>query len=197
MIFSATDVWNGNFVQNLDHNTLRLRQNGHHFTDDIFKCIFLNEHLWISLKISLKFIPKVQINNILTLVQIMAWCHPGNKPLPEPMMVSLRMHTCITQPRWIKLHFQLLQIILQYPILSLQWRHNGHNRVSNHQPHDCLLNCLFRYRSKKPSKLRVTGLCAGNSPGTGEFPAQMGSNTENVSIWWRHHDGTGDNIMAD
>ena len=40
---------------------------------------------------------------------------------------------------------------------------------------------------KKTSKLRVTGLCAGNSPGTGEFPAQMASNAENVSIWWRHH----------
>ena len=41
---------------------------------------------------------------------------------------------------------------------------------------------------KKTSKLRVTGLCAGNSPGTGEFPAQMASNAENVSIWWRHHE---------
>ena len=59
--------------------------------------------------------------------------------------------------------------------------------VSNHQPHDCLLNGLFRRRSKKISKLRVTGLCEGNSPGTGEFPAQMASNAENVSIWWRHH----------
>ena len=56
-----------------------------------------------------------------------------------------------------------------------------------HQPHDCLLNRLFRRRSKKISKLRVTGLCAGNSPVTGEFPAQMASNAENVSIWWRHH----------
>ena len=71
---------------------------------------------------------------------------------------------------------------------SLRWRHNVHDGVSNHQPHDCLLNRLFRHRSKKTSKLRVTGLCAGNSPGTGEFPAQMASNTENVSIWWRHHD---------
>ena len=59
--------------------------------------------------------------------------------------------------------------------------------VSNHQPHDCLLNHLFRRRSKKTSKLRVTGLCAGNSPGTGEFPTQMASYAENVSIWWRHH----------
>ena len=71
---------------------------------------------------------------------------------------------------------------------SLQWRHNDHDRVSNHQPHGCLLNRLFRRWSKKTSKLRVTGLCAGNSPGTGEFPAQMASYAENVSIWWRHHD---------
>ena len=66
---------------------------------------------------------------------------------------------------------------------SLQWRHNGHGSISNHQPHDCLLNRLFRRRSKKISKLRVTGLCAGNSPGTGEFPAQMARYAENVSIW--------------
>ena len=70
---------------------------------------------------------------------------------------------------------------------SLRWRHNGRDSVSNHQPHDCLLNRLCRRRSKKTSKLRVTALCSGNSPGTGEFPAQMASNAENVSIWWRHH----------
>ena len=72
-------------------------------------------------------------------------------------------------------------------VRPLQWRHNERNSVSNHQPHDCLLNCLTRRRSKKTTTLRVTGLCAGNSPGTGEFPAQMASNEENVSIWWRHH----------
>ena len=70
---------------------------------------------------------------------------------------------------------------------SLRWRHNGRDDVSNHQPHDCLLNRLFRRRSKKTSKLRVTGLCARNSPGTGEFPAQMASYAATVSIWWRHH----------
>ena len=69
----------------------------------------------------------------------------------------------------------------------LPWRHNGHDGVSNHQPHECLLNRLFGRRLKKSWKLRVTGLCAGNSPGTGEFPAQIASNAENVSIWWRHH----------
>ena len=72
-------------------------------------------------------------------------------------------------------------------IRSLRWRHNGNDGVSNHQPHHCLLNHLFGCRSKKTSKLRVTGLCAGNSLGTCEFPAQMASNAENVSIWWRHH----------
>ena len=72
-------------------------------------------------------------------------------------------------------------------LLSLQWRHNGLDGVSNHQPHHCLLSRLFGRRSKKTSKLRVTGLYAGNSPGTGEFPAQMASTAEYVSIWWRHH----------
>ena len=57
----------------------------------------------------------------------------------------------------------------------------------NQQSHDCLLNRLFRRRSKKTSKLRITGLWAGNSPVTGEFPAQMVSHAENISIWWRHH----------
>ena len=61
---------------------------------------------------------------------------------------------------------------------SLQWRHNGREGVSNHQPHHCLLNRLFRRRSKKTSKLRVTDPCAGNSPVTGEFLAQVASNAE-------------------
>ena len=83
-------------------NTLRPRQNGRHFADDIFKCIFLNENVWISLKISLKFVPKIRINNILTLVQIMAWRRPGDKPLSEPMMITLPTHICDTRPQWVK-----------------------------------------------------------------------------------------------
>ena len=75
-----------------------------------------------------------------------------------------------------------------YYCKPLQWRHNWRDSVSNHQPHDCLLNGLFRRRSNKTWKLRVTGLCSGNSPGTGEFPAWMASKAENVSIWWRHHE---------
>ena len=74
--------------------------------------------------------------------------------------------------------------------MTLRWRPNGHDGVSNHQPHHCLLNRLVRRRSKKTLKLRVTGLCAGNSPVTGEFPAQMASNAENVFIRLRHHELT-------
>ena len=70
---------------------------------------------------------------------------------------------------------------------TLQGRHSDHDGVPNHQPHDCLLNRLFRRGWTKTSKLRVTGLCEGNSLVTGEFPAQRASNAENVSIWWRHH----------
>ena len=73
-------------------------------------------------------------------------------------------------------------------IITLLWRHNGRDGVSNHPPDDCLLNRPCRHRSKKTYKLRVAGLCAGNSPVTGEFPAQMASNSENVPIWWRHHE---------
>ena len=72
-------------------------------------------------------------------------------------------------------------------VIPLRWRHNGRDGVSNHQPHHCLLNRLFGRRSKKTSKFRVAGLYAGNSPVTGEFPAHMASDAENVSIWWRHH----------
>ena len=71
---------------------------------------------------------------------------------------------------------------------QLQWRHNAHDDVSNHQPHGCFLSPLFRYRSKKTSKLRVTGFCEGNSPMmTVNLSAQRASNGESVSIWWRHH----------
>ena len=82
-------------------NTLRPRKNGRRFTEDVFKCIFLNENAWISLKISLKFVPNGSINNIPTLVQIMAWRRTGDKPLSEPMMDSLLTHICVTRPQWV------------------------------------------------------------------------------------------------
>ena len=67
--------------------------------------------------------------------------------------------------------------------VTLQWRYNERDGVSNHQPHECLLNRLFRRRSKKTSKLRVTGLCAVNSPVTSEPVTR-----QNFSIWWLHHE---------
>ena len=83
-------------------NSLRPRQNGCHFADDIFNHIFLNKNVWISIKISLKFVPKGPIDNIAALVQIMAWRRPGDKPLSEPRTVSLPTHICITRPQWVK-----------------------------------------------------------------------------------------------
>ena len=75
-------------------NTLRPRQNGRHFADDILKCIFVNENVWIPIKIPLKCILKSPVNNIQALVQIMAWRRPDDKPLSEPMMVRFPTHIC-------------------------------------------------------------------------------------------------------
>ena len=80
-------------------NSLRPRRNRRHFADDTFKRIFLNENVSISVEISLKFVPKGPVNNIPTLVQIMAWRRPGNRPLSEPTIVRLPMHICVTQPQ--------------------------------------------------------------------------------------------------
>ena len=150
------------------------------------------------IKISLKFIPKCPINNIPALVQIMAWCRSGDKPLPEPMVVSLLTHICVTRPQWV--NYSLIPKFKGFWAKPQLWHgwvitsHHYHDVImgavasQNHQPHDCLFSRLFWRRSKITSKLRVTGLCAGNSPVTGEFTAQMASNAENVSVWWRHHD---------
>ena len=104
--------------------------------------------------------------NILSLLYVPCW----NMQDVQGWLHGINHPTC---------HFQLC--------IQLRWRHNGRDNVSNHQPHDCLINRLFRRRPKKTSKRRVTGLYAGNSLGTGEFPAQLASNAENVSTWWRHH----------
>ena len=101
----------------------------------------------------------------------------SKRPQCGVMMVSLLL-------TWISVRTNHRQNSKDWP---LQWRHNGRNGVSDQQPYDCLLNRLFRRRSNKTSKLRVTGLCEGNSPVTGEFPAQRASYSEYVSIWRRHH----------
>ena len=81
----------------------------------------------------------------------------------------------------------ILDRVIRALCISLQWRHNERNGLSNHRCLHCLLNCCFRLRSKKTSKFCVTGFCTGNSLVTGEFPAQKASNTENISIWWCHN----------
>ena len=88
-------------------NSLRPRQNRRHFADDVFKYNFLNENVWIPIKLSMKILPKGPINNIPTMVQIMAWRRPGDKPLSEPMMVSLPTHICVARPQWVKEMFLL------------------------------------------------------------------------------------------
>ena len=75
------------------------------FEGDLFKSNFLNENIWISINISLKFVPKGPINNMPALVQIMDWRRPGDKPLSEPMMASLLMHISVTRlQRVFRLH---------------------------------------------------------------------------------------------
>ena len=118
-------------------NTLRPRQNGRRFPDDIFTWIFLNENVWIPIKSSLKFVPNGPINNIPALVQIMAWRRPGDKPLSETMMVSLPTHICVARPQWdnpapngaklssgmvLNVDFQVSLIINDF--VSPLWRHS-------------------------------------------------------------------------
>ena len=97
-----------------DFNSLRLRPNRRHFADDTFKHIFMKENVRISIKISLKFVPKSPIDNILALFQIMAWRWPGDKPLSETMMVSLLTHICVARPQWVKRFSNLLYRIVAW-----------------------------------------------------------------------------------
>ena len=113
-------------------NSLRPRQNGRHFADDIFKCIFLNEiYVWIMsecpIKISLKFVPKGPINNMPASVQITAWRRPGDKPLSEPMMVSLLTHICVTRPQWVNATFTCIVM--------------GGNAICNVRKWKCIIDC--------------------------------------------------------
>ena len=128
-----------------------------------------------------------------TLVQVLTWCREATSNYHSqwwPGSVSL---FGVTWPQWIytptlyKLRCNLnVDTTVRFGC-ALHWRHNEPDGVSNHQPHDCLLNLVFRHRSNKTSEPRVTGLCAGNSPVTCEFPAQRIGNSENLSIRWRHH----------
>ena len=131
-------------------NTFRPRQHGRHFPDDIFKCIFLNESVWTSIKVPLKFIPKGPIDNIPALVQIMAWRRPGDKPLSEPMMVSLLTLICVTRRQCV--NFYLLQRshlwLRPHEIYEL-WSKNPHRNIvrqSLENTHCQPFNFIFFYK---------------------------------------------------
>ena len=130
-------IWYGNAKQ-IDRrlqsfNTLRPRRNEPHFADDIFKRIFFNENFWISIKISLKFVSNGPNNNIPALVQIMAWRRSGDKPLSEPMMVSLPTHICVTRPQWVKrppLCLKYLVNVHSLPITATDSKGNVRQKTS-------------------------------------------------------------------
>ena len=113
-------------------NSLRPRQNVRHFPDDILKCIFLNENISIAIEISLKFVPKGPISNIVVLFQIMAWRRPGDKPLSEPMIIGLSTHICITRPQWVN---SLITI-------PLHWNETNCYNSPTRRLRSCLCYCL-------------------------------------------------------
>ena len=138
-------------------NTLWPRQNGRHFPDDIFKWIFLNENVWISINISLNFAPRGPINNIPTLVQVMAWRRPGDNPLSEPMMVKFLTHLCVTRPQWVNKHHQSnkSKYWLPFEILSGCYFHtsaHAHHRYIYHI-HICIH--LWYYQSASFSEVSI------------------------------------------
>ena len=149
--------------------------------------------------------PMTRRQHYIVTSSLIGWAHSQNDPwlnhlsiysitnYIHAMLLNTKGHSQVAE-HYLEVSYMLYALynILFSSLHMLQWRHNRRNSVLNHQPHHCLLNRLFRCRWKKTSaKLRVTGLCAGNSPVTDEFPEQMASNAENVSIWWRHHDFRG------
>ena len=151
-------------------------------------------------KISVNFVLKGPVNNIITLVQIMAWRRPGDKPLSEPMMITLLRHLCvielIDQPQCYVSDIYEVYVKILYPWLlsalaleipqsctshhqyicpsALQLRHNGCDGISNHQPHHSLLNCLFRRRLKKNIKAQRHWPLCGEFNGDQWTPSTKG-----------------------
>ena len=128
-------------------NTSRPRQNGRHFADDTFKRIFLNGNVRISIKISLKFVPNVQFDNIPALVQIMAWRRLGDKPLSGPMMVILLTHICVTRPQWVNdIRMLYPPFIRTLPTCSV--------------PRACVHRCIWWLTAVKPARYEYSSMDA-------------------------------------
>ena len=117
--------------------------NGRHFPVDIFRCIFLNESVWISIKMSLKFVPKGPLNNIPSLFQVIAWRRSGDKPLSEPTMVSVLTHICVTRLQWVKasdvLHIAAVKwgkIPVAQTFLTVFWKLDSFRGIWNNLCYD-------------------------------------------------------------
>ena len=176
--------------------------------------IFLNENYYILVYISLKFVPHGFIENKLPLCRIIAWCWIDDKhlspsgwhisvthiyvttaqnPLSPLMQEYINEITINSSPRKSNClisenYFSNIHFYININIsMSLQWRHNGCDCVSNHQPHDCFSTIYSDTDQWKHQSSALLALCAGNSPEAGEFPAQMAGKAENACIWWRHH----------
>ena len=123
------NVSNGTYIYDTVYH-IEVGENGRPFSDDIFKCIFLNEDTWISITFLLKFVPKGTVDNILALVQLMAWRRPGDKPLSERMMVVLAMHICVTRPQWdihcSPIHGVESTPVREYSFMVYWWNHPIH-----------------------------------------------------------------------
>ena len=120
-------------------NTLRPRQDGRHFADNIFTCIFFNENCRISIKFSLKYVRKGPIDNNPALVQIMAWRRSGDKPLSEPMMISLPTHICVTRPQWVNEWVLMVVDVVAYMVAIniLRLRQKGRHFLGD------IFKCIF------------------------------------------------------
>ena len=165
-----------------------LRQ-GHWYLMDMCMCLCYADHKYVEYEWCIRsYCPAGNWKNLILEPRIQTDCSHFIHITIHLRNYSTSNNACIGN--FCACVFGCLYWSLIFSRATLRWRHNGFDSVSNHQPHHCLLNRLFRRRSKETSKLRVTGLCAENSPGTGEFSAQMASNAESVSIWWRHHDLT-------
>ena len=123
--------------------SLRPRQDGRHFADDIFMCIFFNENCCILIKFSLKYVRKGPIDNNPALVEIMAWRRSGDKPLSQPMMISLPTDICVAR----------LQCVNLNKLSSKQSRCGNFNRrnahvTSLHQSHCWLVRSMCGSKRK-------------------------------------------------
>ena len=156
-----------------------------------FSNAFFNENVWTSNKISLKFVSEVSINNIPAMIQIMAWCRLGNKPLPDPMMISLPMHICVTRPQWVngfELYFINQTHWIKWP--RRYWQSLGHQLCYSWLPDQILCHHYVYVPSQWETMLHcnvVSHWLGAYTEWSLLFNKQKWELTDKLdaSIWWR------------